>query len=85
MEREMPYPTLMYMHYVMEAQDYFREAQQHSSAAIKLDRLTAALESLDNAKECGVPLEIIYELRMRYYEEFLKIAESEQSFPVSKD
>ena len=45
----MPYPTLMYMHYVMEAQDYFREAQQLSSATDKLDRLKAALDALDNA------------------------------------
>ena len=75
----MPYPTLMYMHYVMEAQDYYREAQQLSSATIKLDRLKDALDSLDNALNCGAPSEIIHDLRMRYYEEFLKIAGSEQS------
>jgi hypothetical protein len=81
----MPYPTLMYMHYVMEAQDYFREAQQLSSATDKLDRLKAALESLDNALDCGAPAETIHEMRMRYYEEFLKITESEQPPPAAKD
>jgi hypothetical protein len=84
-EHEMPYPTLMYMHYVMEAQDYFREAQQLSTATDKLDRLKAALESLDNAKECGAPSETVHELRMRYYEEFLKIADKENPPPVSAD
>ena len=77
----MPYPTLMYMHYVMEAQDSFREAQQQSSATNKLDRLMAALESLDNARDCGAPAETIHEMRMRYYEEFIKIAESEHPPP----
>ncbi len=40
----MPYPTLMYMHYVMEAQDYFREALQQSYCDHKLDRLKDALK-----------------------------------------
>ena len=80
----MPYPTLMYMHYVMEAQDYFREAQQLSSATDKLDRLKSALESLDNALNCGAPAETIHEMRMRYYEEFLKITESEQPPPAPR-
>ena len=77
----MPYPTLMYMHYVMEAQDYFREALQPSSATIKLDRLKAALDALDNARDCGAPVETIHELRMRYYEEFIKITENEPPPP----
>jgi len=77
----MPYPTLMYMHYVMEAQDYFREALQQSTATIKLDRLKGALDALDHASDCGAPVETIHELRMRYYEEFIKITESEQPPP----
>jgi hypothetical protein len=73
------------MHYVMEAQDYFREALQQSSATIKLDRLKAAFDALDHAGDCGAPMETIHEMRMRYYEEFLKIAESEQPPPQSKN
>jgi hypothetical protein len=75
----------MYMHYVMEAQDYFREAQQLSSATDKLDRLKASLESLDNALNCGAPAETIHEMRMRYYEEFLRITESEQPPSAPRD
>jgi hypothetical protein len=81
----MPYPTLMYMHYVMEAQDYFRETQQLSSATDKLDRLKDALKSLDNALDCGAPSEIIHEMRMRYYEEFFKIAGSEPPPPATRN
>ena len=81
----MPYPTLMYMHYVMEALDYFREAQQQSTALNKLERLIAALESLDNARDCGAPAETIHEMKMRYYQEFFEIAESEHAPPASID
>ena len=78
----MPYQTLMYMHYVMEAQDHFREAQRMTSASNKLDGLIAALESLDNARECGAPAETIHEMKLRYYREFFKITEGEHVHPI---
>ncbi|MFN8008559.1 MAG: hypothetical protein U0V70_16360 [Terriglobia bacterium] len=78
----MPYPTLMYLHYVMEAQDYFREAQQEGTAAAKLDKLAAAFDALKQASEHGAPNETVRELRLRYYEEFLTITKEEPP-PIS--
>jgi hypothetical protein len=76
----MPSPSLMYMHYVMEAQEHFREAKEEISALRKLDRLAAALESLNIARECGAPPATILKMQMRYYQEFFEIVKQED-FP----
>ena len=74
----MSYPSLMYLHFVMEAQECFHQALAETTTGIKLDKLAAGFEALKQASACGAPEDILHELRLRYYEEFLNVANKEQ-------
>jgi hypothetical protein len=64
----------MHVHYVMLAQNYFREIASLTNNSAKLARINDATEALENAHTCGAPIKVLAPLWKQYLDEFIRIA-----------
>jgi len=69
--------TEMHVHYVMLAQDHYRAALRLPCTFERSDRISLALETLDEAERWGVPAHTLCEIRKRYHTEWVRCVESE--------
>ncbi len=68
--------TEMHIHYMMLAQDHFREALHLTRTSDRLDKIVHALESLDDAQHCGVHPKHLFGIRARFHEELTRTKET---------
>ena len=69
----------MHVHYVMLAQEYFRESLTLTQNSEKLEKINSASELLNEAQGCGVSSKSLSGMRVRYCEEFIRTAQTMMS------